>query len=147
MHDTEALTAAFEGRVEALAELLITAKIRCKAQGAKMLACGYVWEDARAFAKATYDAYASAYAAVGTKTDCSCGHELFADADATVRPAAAWQSAASRGRDERLLGLSLIPALCWWACMSSRVLWHTCRRACRPCASCQPALNAACRHG
>ena len=41
---------------------------------------------ARATAEAMWDEYYSIWASTGTKDDCDCGIELFADADATVRP-------------------------------------------------------------
>lgn len=82
--DPATMQSAFDGRITAIAELLLSVRLICKAQGNKMLACGHGWAGAHAFASASYDAWAAAYARTGTWGDCTCGQELFADAGVTV---------------------------------------------------------------
>ena len=82
--DPEAMSASFDGRIEAVASLMLESRIVCKAKGKKAYACGTAWADAHSFAQASYDAWAAAYSRTGTQGDCTCGQKLFADAAATV---------------------------------------------------------------
>ena len=49
--DPSTLRVAFDGKLNATAEILLDSKIHCDSNGQKTLACGTAWVDAQGFAK------------------------------------------------------------------------------------------------
>ena len=81
--DAQDDVAAKDGKIKAVAELLLESKLKCDTSGKYAIACARSWAGAYSYAAAGFEAYAAAWADGSNRLDeCKCAVDVFASADA-----------------------------------------------------------------